>query len=462
MMKKSIKRQLLSLLLIVSFTAVLLLNSRSPGVAQSFDANRYQALAQADQFYQQGNLEKARELQRAVKPDFQSQESLPEAVTDVANLKPAAKVYWRIANEGMEQNLESKIFEPLRMLTENQPEFIPGQLLYADALVRYEQPEKALEVLERVTSQYPELKEPLEKKITLLVEQKQWLEAAIAARQFAISYPDDPDASKYAQIAEENTRKYQANLKEEMIGTAIGNVVLSTMVGNNYSDGNIIAFLLQGEEKTGEIFAEQYKSQSILVENPEQVNYVNEIGQKLAKLMGRDQFNYEFFIVEDSTPGAFAFPGGKVFVNTGMLELMHSEAELAGVLSHELAHTVLSHGFQKMATGAILENFNQILPIKDVVNTLGKSEYSRDLEKQADILGTRVLATSGYAADGLHSVTGILKQLEGNNSSPAWLSSHPAPAERVQYLEKMIETNGYNRYAYEGVEAYQRIFSSQS
>jgi predicted Zn-dependent protease len=176
--------------------------------------------------------------------------------------------------------------------------------------------------------------------------------------------------------------------------------------------------------------------------------------------MGRDQFNYEFFIVEDSTPNAFALPGGKVFVNTGMLELMHSEAELAGLLGHEVAHTVLSHSFQKMATGAILENFSQIMPLGDLITTLGNSEYSRDLEKQADILGTRVLATSGYAADGLHSVTGIFKQLEGENKGTSWLSSHPAPTERVQYLETMIETNGYNRYAYEGVEAYQRMFGS--
>lgn len=461
-MIKSIQQRLFWFLLLISLTLVLLLNQLSPGNAQTYNPSRYQTLAEADRFYQQGNLEKARELQREVKADFQQTENLIDAVIDTANLKPAAKVYWRIAKEGMEQNLESKIFEPLRLLTETQPEFVPGQLLYADAYILYEQPDKALEILERVTSQYPELKQPLEKKIAVLVQQKQWLEAAIAARQFAVSYPDDPEAAKYQQLAEEYTKKYQANLQEEMIGLGIGNILLSTMVGNNYADANVISLLIQGEAQTGEIFAQQYKSQVTLVENPSQVEYVNNIGQKLAQLMGRNDFNYEFFIVEDPTPNAFALPGGKIFVHTGILKLMHSEAELAGLLGHEIAHAVLSHGFQKMATGALLQNFSQIIPVSDIIVTLGSLEYSRDLEKQADILGTRAIASSGYAADGLHSVMGIFKQLDRENRTPRWLLTHPAPAERVEYLERMIESHGYNRYAYEGVEEYQRIFGSNN
>jgi predicted Zn-dependent protease len=78
------------------------------------------------------------------------------------------------------------------------------------------------------------------------------------------------------------------------------------------------------------------------------------------------------------------------------------------------------------------------------------------MERQADMLGTRIIVTSGYAADGLLNLMVTLKK-EQKNAPPTWVSSHPGGKERVSYLEETISRNGYNRYAYEGVAKHQEI-----
>ncbi len=129
--------------------------------------------------------------------------------------------------------------------------------------------------------------------------------------------------------------------------------------------------------------------------------YVNEIGQKLAVVAGRNDFKYEFYVVMDDQLNAFALPGGKVFVNAGAIAKTNSEAELAGLLAHELSHAVLSHGFQLVAEGNLVANVTQYTPLGNTVANLVVFNYSRDMERQADTLGTRLLSPTGYAADGL-------------------------------------------------------------
>ena len=74
-------------------------------------------------------------------------------------------------------------------------------------------------------------------------------------------------------------------------------------------------------------------------------------------------------------------------------------------------------------------------------------------------MGLRVLDAAGYSADGLYNVMAKLKQLqEKSGGTPTLLSSHPASEERMRYLEELIQTNGYNRYGYEGVDAYRAVF----
>ncbi|MBC6481609.1 MAG: M48 family metalloprotease [Hormoscilla sp. GM7CHS1pb] len=437
-------------------------------IAQIFGRTRYQKLAEADRFIKLGNLGEAERLQRQVKPAFAAASPPPKPVLEIEDVSPAARVYWREANAGLQQGLESKTFVPLELLTENYPDFIPGHLLLASAAQKYGQPERAIAALERATSLYPSNTELLDRKIALLAEQDQWLEAAIAARQFALTYPKNPQAAKYDRLADKHFQKYRSQIEQDLFGLGIGNVVACEVIEelrrrqeleerqDECSGAELIMLLLQGEAATGKAFAESLKKDLTLVEDPAVVEYVNEIGQKLARFMGRDEFEYEFYVVEDSTPNAFALPGGKIFIHSGLMKLMGSEAELAGLLAHEIGHAVLSHGFLKISQKAVVDTINEVIPFGEIITQLTSLENSRNLERQADILGTRAIAAAGYAADGLHSVMQLLKQLQ-RNAPPEWLSTHPAPRSRVRYLEELIQRNGYNRYAYEGVESYQRV-----
>lgn len=150
-------------------------------IAQVYGTARYEKLRLADDFYQQGNLQAAARIQREVKPAFTRKVAPPaRPFTNIEDLEPAAVVYWRNANEGMEQDLESKIFGSLELLTENYPDFIPGHLLLVDALLKYDRAEEAVAAIERASTIHPNQTDLLNKKLELLAAQDRYLEAAIA------------------------------------------------------------------------------------------------------------------------------------------------------------------------------------------------------------------------------------------------------------------------------------------
>ena len=194
-----------------------------------------------------------------------------------------------------------------------------------------------------------------------------------------------------------------------------------------------------------------------MIEDEEVLDYVNDIGQDLAELGGRTEFNYEFYVVAEDELNAFALPGGKIFINAGAITRTDTGAELAGLIAHELAHAILSHGFQQVTRGNLTANVLQAVPYGGLVTNLTVLRYSRDMERQADRLGTRLLATSPYAADGLHRLMQILQEESEDRGRFDWLSTHPDTPERIRNLERLIEENGYNRYAFEGIEQHLSI-----
>lgn len=455
-LKKSSNRFLALFMLNAVFFFSLSLLSNS---VTAQDANSLQTFIEADRLYLSGKKTAAEQLYRQVKPPFteQKKNQLIQPISNPEKLSPAGGVYWRNAQRGMSENLESLIFVSLEKMVEEEPGFIPGYLQLVKAFNQYEQPEKALAALEHGVSLFPDSLELVIADVKQLENTEQWLEASIAARQFAIIHPNHPQASQLQEIADQNLDHFKGQLNTELIATGILGSVGGLVTGDDGSTALQIApLLLSGESDFGAVAAEQYEQSGVLIDDPQLTEYVNKVGQKIAALMGRDEFEYEFHIVRDDTLNASTLPGGKVFVNSGILLKMNSEAELAGLLGHEVSHAVLSHGYQKMTKNGLLSNLGAVIPAGDFLSNLINLDYSRSNERQSDILGTRVLATAGYAADGLYNNMLLFKEIE-TQRPPEYLSDHPVPDSRIDYLKELIETNGYNRYAYEGVADYTKM-----
>lgn len=417
-------------------------------------------LVEADKLYLLGERNAADKLYRQAKPAFPQEKNrknnAPQPITDPEQLSGAGTVYWRNVKEGMEQGLENKVQVSLKLLLESSPEFLPAYPIYAEAAKKFEWKDDVIAPLEKAVSLFPDSID-LTKALVLAHESKeQWLEASIAARQFTIVYDKHPEAPEFAKIADRNFGKFKSQLNTEIIGQSIVGVVIGAFTGNLNQSISLAPLMLKGESGMGEQLASAYRQKLPLITEPAVVEYITKMGNDLAGLMGRKDFKYEYYVVKDNAINAFALPGGKVFVNTGAIMAANSEAELAGLMGHEIAHAVLSHGFQRITKAYLLDNVKQLIPFGNLVSTLVTSDYSRQNETQSDIIATRVLATAGYAADGLRNLFVSMKQQE-KSSSPSYLSSHPATDTRIRYLEDLIQTNGYNRYSFEGIERHTKI-----
>ena len=190
---------------------------------------------------------------------------------------------------------------------------------------------------------------------------------------------------------------------------------------------------------------------------PALTTYVNEIGQELARESDRPDLPYEFVVLNNGTPNAWALPGGKIAINRGLLSVLENEAELAAVLAHEVVHAAARHSAQQMerqtlggaiASAAVIgvgaavsDNPNRDLIVGAAHTTaaLGTqvifSRYSREAEKEADYYGMQYMSRAGY--DPQAAVTlqeKFVKLAEGRN--PNWLeglfASHPPSQERVE------------------------------
>ncbi|PSN14009.1 peptidase M48 Ste24p [filamentous cyanobacterium CCT1] len=443
----------------------LLLSGLSPE-----QAKRSEVLIQADRLYLAGDRADAELLYRAAKdPEWLAEAGTEEAIaplTDPADLPPAGQVYWREAQAGAESEFPNRVLVPLELLVENYPEFLPGQALYARYLVQNDRADEALGVLEAAIARYPFNPDLLKAQAEVQMARQQWIEAAITANQFAILNPEHPEAEAMSALARQNLDRFRGemnqtltrNLVSNIITGAAGYILTGGLLGP-FSALNSGILMMQGESGLGNQVAEQVKRQLPMVDDPEIRAYVNDMGQQLAELAGRDEFDYSFEVIMDDSLNAFALPGGKIFINAGAITKSYSEAELAGLLAHEISHAVLSHGFQMVTQGNLTSSLASFIPIPEVANIaagLIVSSYSRDMERQSDILGTKLLANNRYAADGLHNLMITLEDEYGNRGV-SWFASHPNPGDRVSYLKQLIDQGGFDRYTYEGVETHLKM-----
>lgn len=207
-------------------------------------------------------------------------------------------------------------------------------------------------------------------------------------------------------------------------------------------------FTVEQDVEIGRQSAAEAEKQLTLLNQPNVNRYLTSIIARLAAQAPDPRYPYTIKAVNDASINAFALPGGPMYVNRGLFDAARNEAELAGVLSHEMAHVVLRHGTHQASKAYLSQSGLGILGgllgkkggnASQVLNTVGGIglnvaflKFGRDDEYQADRLGAEIMAGAGYNPVAMANFFELLRAEQGRNPRKleTFLSSHPASADR--------------------------------
>ncbi len=235
---------------------------------------------------------------------------------------------------------------------------------------------------------------------------------------------------------------------------AVGALVLAAACATNPVTGDReLALMTEGRELSiGRDADPQIREQMGVYDSPALQAYIEDLGHRLAALSHRPHLPWQFAIVDSPAVNAFALPGGYIYLTRGILAYLGDEAELAGVLGHEIGHVTARHSVQAysraagaqigLAVGQILVPPMRGNPygLPGVVNAAASGlgilllKFGRDDEMQADRLGAEYAAAGGWHPEGVAgmlSTLGRIGEASDRRGVPNWLSTHPEPAARV-------------------------------
>lgn len=192
------------------------------------------------------------------------------------------------------------------------------------------------------------------------------------------------------------------------------------------------------------------------VQSPQLKAYVDRVGRSLAQYTEADgpSLPWEFIVLDSDVINAFALPGGKVFISRGLLVKFDNEAQVAGVLGHEIGHVTAQHtderitqatGINIIAQGAGIASNSEL--IAQVVGMGGQGyllKFNRDQESEADILGVRYMVKAGYDPRGMLEVLEVLREASASGQQPEFLATHPHPETRLKTVTRLL--NGEYQY----------------
>jgi predicted Zn-dependent protease len=212
-------------------------------------------------------------------------------------------------------------------------------------------------------------------------------------------------------------------------------------------------FPKEADIQIGQQAAAQVIQQYPVVQNQFLQDYITRLGTRLASQPEAQGFPYTFTLLHVRQINAFALPGGPVFVFTELVLFSENEAQLAGVLAHEISHVALRHGTNQVSkqqliqipaalAGAAIPDtvMGQLLKVGLGAGLNGLFlRYSRQDESEADALGARIMAEAGYNPLELAHIFEKLAA-QGGPGAPEFLSDHPNPGNRVKAIEAVIQT----------------------
>lgn len=206
------------------------------------------------------------------------------------------------------------------------------------------------------------------------------------------------------------------------------------------------AELVLGETISMEAFSRYgglYKNDSLTL-------YINLVGKTVAEVSDRPELAYHFAILDSHEENAFAAPGGFVFVTIGLLRALQNEAELAGILGHELAHINRKHMLDTLQRSSVLSNVSELsmaamnkdpqmlgAAIDQVSDMLFTHGIDKELEYEADLFGLEYAYRAGYAPQGLQDYLQRLARKQ-NSTQSVFFTTHPPVGERLQRVKQKL------------------------
>jgi predicted Zn-dependent protease len=234
-------------------------------------------------------------------------------------------------------------------------------------------------------------------------------------------------------------------------------MVLVLPVGSSPTPARAAEFTLAKEKAMGQKFLRAALRHFPMIEDPEVVGYVNKVGQRIVEHLEVHNFEYHFYVIQSGALNAFAAPAGHVFINSGLIEIMDDEGELAGILAHEIAHVQSRHLAERIArqqklniaslggmlagiflggeAGTALSRGSMAGGVSAELN------YSRLDEEEADRRGLIYLEAAGYHGADFVKIMRKMGQdsWKAGGGRPTYLSTHPGVPERVTYLATIVE-----------------------
>jgi len=222
-------------------------------------------------------------------------------------------------------------------------------------------------------------------------------------------------------------------------------------------------FSAQQDIEVGQQVSKEAEQQLRMLNDRRVDNYLNNLGRKLAAKAPGEKYPYQFKVVNDRAINAFALPGGPIYINRGVIEAADTEAQLAGVIAHEISHVALRHGTNQASKAsaaqmplAILGGMLGSNSVGATLAQLGASfavnsillKYSRTAEKQADIMGTQILYDSDYDARAMAQFFEKIQAQDQGGQPVEFFSNHPNPGNRIQSVNQEIDNLGGARRGY--------------
>ncbi|MCX7878163.1 MAG: M48 family metalloprotease [Ignavibacteria bacterium] len=179
-------------------------------------------------------------------------------------------------------------------------------------------------------------------------------------------------------------------------------------------------------------------------------DYVEKTGRKLVQSTEASGSPYKFnfhLLADDQTVNAFALPGGQIFITNALFRRLKTEDQLAAVLAHEIGHVINRHSAERLAKLELTEGLIRATDIASgdpgmlsrFVGNIINMKYSREDEIESDSYGVKYLIQSGYDPEAMIDVMKILKEAAGGGNQPEFMSTHPAPDNRIEKIREAIK-----------------------